>query len=297
MMSAEKINYTAFASFLSSFPDTFAVKRFRELQIRNLLFYQAELAHLQVELEEIEQIDARNRPNGPERATFRWTPSMAKDASLFTSASIPTNSTTSSLYSEKIFQIRNTLEKYSQSNSSAQCKRPLTFSEDSAVEQYKRLNDISCPKRSDMRAICQWLSGMNRGGSFLAGDVEDVWNVQVNPHEYRPAGVDDFYGFEEKGGLAFSIGAFSAFLQRLFCRGSGSEQPHHIDTSASGALDKALSTVIASVLPIIPIVAFYFVQRLLVRIGLILAFTAAFAAILVVGMQLKPDTTLGITTA
>ena len=45
-MAGTKINYTAFAQFLASYPDELTLLRFRELSIRNLLFYQAELVHL-----------------------------------------------------------------------------------------------------------------------------------------------------------------------------------------------------------------------------------------------------------
>src|ERR1700722_7976199 len=98
MMATGKINYTAFASFLSSYPDTLAVKRFRELQIRNLLFYQAELAHLAVELEEIEKTDARDTTQASERVNFRWMPSMAQEAP---SSTLNPTETLSSLYCEK----------------------------------------------------------------------------------------------------------------------------------------------------------------------------------------------------
>lgn len=148
-----------------------------------------------------------------------------------------------------------------------------------------------------MTTICDWLSGVHKGAPFLAGDTEDVWNAQLDTGKNGPAGVEDFYGFEDNSGLAFRIGTLFASLQRVLSRGSKPEQPHHIDTSTSGALSQAISTILASVLPIIPIVVFYFVQRQLVRIGLILIFTATFASILVIGLQLEPDKTLGITTA
>lgn len=173
----------------------------------------------------------------------------------------------------------------------------LIFGSDNAVEQYKRLNGIPCPKRSDIGAVCDWLNGMHRGAAFLTGDPEDVWNVPLVTGENRPADVEDFYGFEDQSSLAFRIGFLFASLQRQLWRSSKSQQPHHIDTSTSGALNQAISTIVASVLPVIPIVVFYFVERLLVRIGLILVFTAAFAAVLVIGLKLKSDTTLAITTA
>jgi hypothetical protein len=59
-----------------------------------------------------------------------------------------------------------------------------------------------------MKTICEWLNGKNRGRAFLAGNVEDG--------KSKPESVDDFYGFEDKGGLAFSLGTLSAFIQRLF---------------------------------------------------------------------------------
>ncbi|KAK4553817.1 hypothetical protein LTR86_008992 [Recurvomyces mirabilis] len=273
-MAPEKSNYKALANILSTYPDILAIKRFRELQIRNLLFYQAELAHLELELTDIEQRDAQAATVASGLANSRWTPLMAQ---------VPTTTspkTMSSLYCEKMLQIRKTLQNYN-----------------NAVEQYKRLNEIGNPKRSDMRAVCDWLSSMNGGASFLTGDVEDVWTTRDAARDIIPRSPEDFYAFEEDHGIAIRIGRFIAWLQRLFSFGRTERQPHHIDTSGSGGLGQILSTIIASVLPVIPIVVFYFVKQLLLRIGLILVFTAAFAALLVVGLQLSPDTSLGITTA
>ena len=58
-----------------------------------------------------------------------------------------------------------------------------------------------------------------------------------------------------------------------------------------------IMTVSSSVFPVLPIVILFFINRLLVRLGLILVFTAIFAAILVFGMRLDPDKVLAITTA
>ncbi|XDG02125.1 hypothetical protein ABKA04_001740 [Annulohypoxylon sp. FPYF3050] len=251
IMIADKANYAALTEYLSNFPDALSTKRFRDLQIRNLLFYQAELAHLRVELEEIEQREVKSTPDVSARTNFRWTPAMAKEA-------------------------------------------PYS---DNAVEQYKRLNEVPCPRRGDITAICEWLNRMNLGGAFLAGDVEDVWNVQMPTGEFKPAEVDDFYAFETNGGLVFRIGAFFAYISQLLYRGGDPDKPHYINTSSASALDRSISTVIASVFPIMPIVVFYFVERLIVRIGLIIVFTAVFAAILVLGLQFTPDKVLAITTA
>jgi hypothetical protein len=110
-MTSHEANYTAFASFLGSFPDILAVKRFRELQIRNLLFYQAELAHLALELEEIEKTDATSMTEASARANFRWKPSMAQEN---TSSTPNTTNALSSSYAEKMLLIRRTLTSYSE---------------------------------------------------------------------------------------------------------------------------------------------------------------------------------------
>jgi len=314
MVSSNKSNYTALAGFLGSYPEVLAIRRFRELQIRNLLFYQAELAHLEAELQEIENHDMQRKYNPSDRVNFRWTPCMVgeKPAKMGASDSVegcekpddplpPTpRETTNSPYREKVLQIRRTLASYSRLSGKGTWKSLSPDSPpDDAVEQYKRLSALPNPKRRAMAAIHEWLNDMSLGTAFLAGDVEDVWTVELGDGKSKAADVSDFYGFEDQGGLAFPIGSAVAWLHRLFFRsnGSASRQPHHVDTSVYGALDQAITTVVASVLPVLPIVVLYFVKDMLVRIGLILVFTVVFSAILVVGLKIKPHATLAITTA
>ena len=56
-------------------------------------------------------------------------------------------------------------------------------------------------------------------------------------------------------------------------------------------------TVVSSVLPVLPLVALFWVQHLLVRIGLIHVFTLIFAALLVFGMHMDSGKVLAVTTA
>jgi hypothetical protein len=107
-MAPYNSNYHALANVLSSYADILVLKRFRELQIRNLLFYQAELAHLEQELQEIELKDAQNARVASALINVRWTPAMARKPTT-----PPPNKTLSSLYSEKMLQIRETLQNYS----------------------------------------------------------------------------------------------------------------------------------------------------------------------------------------
>lgn len=101
--------YTDLVGFLASHHDILTLKRFRELQIRNLLFYQAELANLQQELEIIEVSDARYCAKPKERVGAKWTPSMA----VKTLPSVYKR-THSDEYIDTVLKLRQTLKDYSQ---------------------------------------------------------------------------------------------------------------------------------------------------------------------------------------
>ena len=70
-----------------------------------------------------------------------------------------------------------------------------------------------------------------------------------------------------------------------------------MNSSGDGRLAQGLSVVVSSLFPVLPILVFFFVQDMLVRIGLILAFTAVFATVLVFGLNMSPEKSLAITTA
>lgn len=121
-MADLNVNYTPFTKFLEHHPSDFTLFRFRQLNIKNLLFYQAELAYLQRDLEDIEETDASVHAAADERVNFRWKP-LEKAASggapsirsQGSRASSPSNPSYSDVYIEKVLEIRETLAKYSSS--------------------------------------------------------------------------------------------------------------------------------------------------------------------------------------
>lgn len=50
-------NYLDLSKLMSNYPDVFILRKFSRLNVKNLLYYQAELAYLEQELEEIEDED------------------------------------------------------------------------------------------------------------------------------------------------------------------------------------------------------------------------------------------------
>lgn len=62
-------------------------------------------------------------------------------------------------------------------------------------------------------------------------------------------------------------------------------------------LDRAIVTMVSSMFPVLPITILFFINRLLIRLGLVLLFTALFAFVLVFGLGIDSDKTLAVTTA
>ena len=113
-MQQEKVNYTAFSAFLSSFPDEVALRRFKDLSLRNLLFYQAKLAHLERDLQLVESLDAsRSSPTLSKRVNYRWLPIALSQQG--TGTTIVLSDQVSEAYREKFLDIRQVLAKYSRS--------------------------------------------------------------------------------------------------------------------------------------------------------------------------------------
>ena len=62
-------------------------------------------------------------------------------------------------------------------------------------------------------------------------------------------------------------------------------------------LDRVIVTTVSSMFPVIPIIILFFINKLLIRLGLVLLFTVLFAFVLVVGLGVDSDKTLAVTTA
>ena len=86
-------------------------------------------------------------------------------------------------------------------------------------------------------------------------------------------------------------------LRPLLSRRREPDRVYSVSSSSEKRVAQGFSVVISSVFPVLPIVILFFVERPVVRIGLILVFTAVFAAILVFGLKLEPEKVLGITSA
>lgn len=150
----------------------------------------------------------------------------------------------------------------------------------------------SAPRHLD--DLRKWLQRPGYGESFLRGKLEGVWDVEK--------GFDDFASFAElkstTTGLTSHLANIILHLKRSF---TSDERPeNHIYTLSETTqqwMANGIMTILSSVCPVLPIVILFFITDLLIRLGLILVFTAVMAATLVFGMRMEPDRILAITTA
>lgn len=150
------------------------------------------------------------------------------------------------------------------------------------------------PHTRDLRELQSWLSRPEYGGSFLRGTVEGVWDAEK--------GSDDFATFDamqtSKNGFTAQFALVLLYLQRCIShRKKPADHVYSLADSSQRWMANGIMTVTSSVFPVVPIVILFFVERLLVRLGLILVFTAVFSAVLVFSMRIEPDKVLAITTA
>ena len=116
-----------------------------------------------------------------------------------------------------------------------------------------------------------------------------MWNSQRD--------TEEFMTFVPPAGLPSRIAQAWMMFRPLISRKLQPDRVYSVNSSSEKRVAQGFSVVISSVIPVLPIVILYFVHRPLVRIGLILIFTAVFAAVLVFGLKLEPEKVLGITSA
>lgn len=130
------------------------------------------------------------------------------------------------------------------------------------------------------------------GDSFLSGKTEGVWDEEkrfrdfVVPKTEREV-MDAFT--EHTASFLLSLKGWAQRNRRT--------KLLTISSPVMAKLSKALVTIIASIFPVLPIIILFFIDRLLIRLGLVLAFTACFALVLVFGLGIESGRTLAITTA
>ena len=119
-------SYTGLSGLMSKHPELFILRSFRDLNIKNILYYEAELAHLECELREVEEEDEAEKTLPRKEYAVNWKRmSMARDTHLLSPENPASHNPRDDLQWRIFSRIRLLLEKYSKHS-------PLEFPENAA---------------------------------------------------------------------------------------------------------------------------------------------------------------------
>jgi hypothetical protein len=106
--------YSALSRLMSDHPEALIIRSFSELQIRSLLYYQAELAELEAELEEIEREDCASSDAVRKNFSSHWKSLTATGSSSLTLGDEAASQDVGSRQQWKlVLRIRDALKEYS----------------------------------------------------------------------------------------------------------------------------------------------------------------------------------------
>jgi hypothetical protein len=169
---------------------------------------------------------------------------------------------------------------------------------DEALTQQASLStSLAKPRSRDLNSLRKWLNRKGYGNGFLAGKTEDAWDIEKGFHDFRSIRNTTVSDFTDSN-LTYFVSVILLHLKRLFTsKASPESHVYGLAGSTPERIASGIVTVVASICPVLPIVILFFIPSPLVRLGMILVFTAILTFVLVFGMQMRPDKVLAVTTA
>ncbi|KAK5167867.1 hypothetical protein LTR04_007120 [Oleoguttula sp. CCFEE 6159] len=224
------------------------------MNAEQLLYMQAELAHLEDELNEIRKEDAQD-----EKAAL-YSQSWRKLSD--------TENNTHNMQYRKVLEIREKLTEYN-----------------AALLQYHELCKLYRPTQQSLRCLQRWLSHEDGGDCFLNSFEADAYdmpslNADLLTMSDSNQQRDLFSAWLGDHFMGWFEARFGHWIKRKDADVEGG-LTHYKDTHLN-AVSHFVGTLLASLLPAISIFVLYFVQNMLARLGAIMAFSALFAFTLAV---------------
>ncbi|KAH8722341.1 hypothetical protein GQ44DRAFT_741716 [Phaeosphaeriaceae sp. PMI808] len=251
--------YPKLAAKFEVLPEVAIFRRFGALNAQNLLYYQAELASLEIKLREQQVHDSNDREGKGECYATNWhwlkhskTDSDGRQLNL-------------------IMQIRELLKQYSKQD--APFHKYLT---NKAIIQQATILGYPEPGRWDLHHVQDYLQTDEMGTLPLEGDDSTVWGTKRYRTEHKP----DLIVLKPRAKKdAFSVWAAESTIFNLFkCGCSRFMKPSPIhgtvgyEDSTIYRITYWFTNILASLIPILSIVVLYQVQSMSARLGIIAAF-------------------------
>ncbi|KAH4014499.1 hypothetical protein HBI70_177620 [Parastagonospora nodorum] len=257
MREKARDGYPSLAELMHSSPDNAIFRRFGELNMLHLLRLQAELQNMESELQKIREEDSMS--NDPIRECY------AKD---FTAMRDNEEIGDSEQY-EQLVRIGTKLQEY---NAALNLVLPVTKAQE--------------PTGAELKRLLSWLSRAKGGNSFLTGDESRVWQGN-DTSEYItlfPRDLEDDAFTTFLGGRLLDMyhGIIGYKRRRKYGTGARDSELRKYSVRRIGKASNVAVAAVSSILPTLVILGLYFVKRMIVRIGLVILFTAIFSVALAV---------------
>ncbi|KAH8590888.1 hypothetical protein B0O99DRAFT_675689 [Bisporella sp. PMI_857] len=250
--------YTAVAQFMGTHDEMAIVRRFKELNMRDILYMQAEILHLKEELRE-QEIAAEEKPEKDYSAKDWWSLAHAEDEEGRSRWST-------------VLKIRQKLEQYN-----------------NRIAQQVVLTNLKGPHSYDLAFFRDWLQRPKMGNFPLLGLDRNAWEAEnmddllaIRPRKHN----DPVSRLVINRFVPWFHTVFGSRFKKPIPESPLSEISHYHERPIIKSIN-ILGTIIASLLPISAIVILYFVTNDFARLGVIVAFTAVFSLCLTLVTQAK----------
>ncbi|MCJ1269864.1 hypothetical protein MMC22_009757 [Lobaria immixta] len=242
-------NYTRLAALIGNHEELALFRRFAALNAKSLLYMQAELVHLEAELENIANEDSYSGHG--EKDSFEVSFSKLKDSC----------GTENDLQWRRVLEIRHKLKEYN-----------------NALLQYSGIQKYEKPNKRYLNILQEWLDRPEGGDYFLQGREAEIWESDAD--------LIALSGRQAEKDLLTQLMSdrlvpwYHRYWGHRFKNGKDSNGVWHYEDATFLPAVNAISTVLSSLLPTTSILVLYVVQRPGARLAIIMAFTALFSLIL-----------------
>lgn len=274
-------DYKGLASLMDEYHDVSIFRRFRRLNLQNLLHMQAELVHVEQELQEIHGEDSRS--NDPVRRSFQTNWKVMENS--FRSGG-------DNLQRTKLLEAREKLEKYSKLLYRPQQDLGLRCLDSSLLTQ-AHLNALRSPKKQSLEILRDWLRRPGYGNSFLQGFERRTWeDVEPADMVVLQKDIEDHDDPLTRWLLRVIPGFFHdrwGHRWKVAVRDQerGDQELFVYKDSNFAKFTTAVTTFLSTVFPVVSIFVLYYVKAMVARLGLILAFTSLFSLALLIVSRVR----------
>ncbi|MCJ1403531.1 hypothetical protein MMC11_006754 [Xylographa trunciseda] len=264
---AEPQGYPKLATFMGKYSDVAIFRRFQSLNMVNLMRLQAGLLDL----------EAQYRRACSEDDTDTNNP-VAQQYSRIFAVLHDSKDNESHAQLDLLDKIREQLKDYSTGFAGSEWVFSIDLVVDTALLQASQVSKLETPDEADLQRLREWLD--REQGNFLQGHERETW-APVNDYDQATlaARSDGLSRSTATGFMRLYDWLWGRRSERTIIADSTTGQRFYPDSNVK-FVAKVFTSVLASLIPGIIVLALNFIDSTTKRIGAMLAFTSFFAFVL-----------------